>query len=101
MDMPDVAHSAALRVQAATPGPLRILVVEDDPSYVTFLERLFDAAGIPGPDIERVERLAHILPKLQRTRIDAILLDLGLPDGDGLSWMRANSANLHVPIIVL
>lgn len=96
--MPDLALTSF----RAPPGSLlRILVVENDPSYAAFLDQLIAASTIAGAHIERADRLADILPRLEQTPIDAILLDLTLPDGDVLAWLRTNAASLRVAVIIL
>jgi diguanylate cyclase (GGDEF)-like protein len=53
-------------------------------------------------DITRVARLADAFTQLGRARFDAVLLDLSLPDGYGLSTLRQMmAANPTIPIIVL
>lgn len=53
-------------------------------------------------NIERVDRLSKGLDRLAADGIDAILLDLGLPDSQGLStFEKIYAATKHVPILIL
>ena len=75
-----------------------ILVVEDDASLRRSLEMTLRAAGYVAvgvgtlSDARRMR--AHYKPQ-------AILLDLGLPDGDGLDFIGAVRADDLTPIVVL
>ena len=52
--------------------------------------------------VERVDRLSKGLDRLAVGDIDAVLLDLGLPDSQGLStFERMYAASQHVPILIL
>src|SRR5207244_7742883 len=53
-------------------------------------------------DLERVGRLDHALTRLSRTGVDVVLLDLGLPDSQGLeTFMRARRGAPNEPIVVI
>lgn len=75
-----------------------ILVVEDDASLRRSLEMTLKAAGYVAvgvgtlADARRMR--AHYKPQ-------AVLLDLGLPDGDGLDFIGAVRADDLTPIVVL
>lgn len=78
--------------------PATVLVVEDDPSLRTVLVATLKAAGlrpVPARDAAEGRRwFAHYAP-------DVVLLDLGLPDQDGLrviEWIRGKGTT---PIVVL
>jgi two-component system, OmpR family, response regulator len=65
---------------------LRILVVEDDPVYADFLARTLVEAG---HDLTIAKSGAEARELARIVRPDAVLLDLGLPDEDGLDVGRA------------
>lgn len=75
-----------------------ILVVEDDASLRRSLEMTLNAAGYVAVGVgtlsEARRMRAHYKPQ-------AILLDLGLPDGDGLDFVSAVRADDLTPIVVL
>ena len=81
---------------------LRALLIEDNAADADLLVEML-AGEEQFIRIDRVECMADAESFLKEmTDIDAILLDLGLPDSDGLdSLARATSAARHVPIVVL
>jgi PAS domain S-box-containing protein len=81
---------------------LRVLIVEDNPADV---ELLRDMLGGPEPgrfDIAAVPRLSAGMTYVTENRVDAVLLDLGLPDSQGLPTFNALKAIApQLAIIVL
>lgn len=83
-------------------APGRILVVEDDPAAARLLE--IDLAGELGEDIAVaiVETLADALAALAEEGWAVCVLDLGLPDSQGLDTLRAVAGVAGaVPVLVL
>jgi two-component system KDP operon response regulator KdpE len=80
------------------PTEATILVIEDDASLLRSLVMTLKAAGYApvgvGTLAEARRMRAHYSPQ-------AILLDLGLPDGDGLDFIGAVRAVDLTPIVVL
>ena len=78
--------------------PATVLVVEDDAALRTVLTATLKAAGfrpVPARDGAEGRRwFAHYAP-------DVVLLDLGLPDGDGLDLIGHIRAGASTPIVVL
>lgn len=80
---------------------LRILLVEDNPAEAFLLQESIAQVRNP-PEVVHAETLDQALLCLEEKKIDAILLDLALPDSAGLSTLdRANAAAENLPIIVL
>ena len=76
----------------------RILVVDDEPQIQRFLRPALTAAGF---EVETATTAAEA-KRLAATRAPAlIVLDLGLPDGDGKTVIETVRAFSSVPIIVL
>ena len=76
----------------------RILVVDDEPQIQRFLRPALAAAGF---EVETAATAAEA-KRLAATRAPAlIVLDLGLPDGDGKTVIETIRAFSAVPIIVL
>lgn len=76
-----------------------MLVVEDNLRLAKLLAK---GLGEEGFAIETVGRARDADERLARGGVDLAILDLGLPDGDGLEVVaRARAAGLPVPILVL
>lgn len=87
-------------VEART-GPLSVLLVEDDRADALLVEELVVDADIEihmvwAPSMADAER------ELAGVRPDCILLDLNLPDADGIGALdRISKNDLNIPIVVL
>ena len=76
-----------------------VLVVEDDPLIASSLAR---ALGSKGYDALTASSVAAATAALDARVPDLVLLDLGLPDGDGEEVCRLLARrHPHVPVIVL
>jgi PAS domain S-box-containing protein len=81
---------------------LRVLAVEDNAGDARLLYEMFEEAAPRGFELTCVERLSQALPCLERQEYDLVLLDLGLPDGQGLdTFDTVNEQSRQVPIVVL
>jgi len=81
---------------------IRILLVEDNDVDANLTQDILSDWAIEQFDVTRVTRLGEAFAKLARERFDAVLLDLSLPDGYGLSTLRQmQAASPTIPIIVL
>lgn len=79
----------------------RILIVEDNPLHLKFFETLLEQAREPF-DVLSCDRLSLALQLLEEGGIDLIVLDLGLPDSEGLDTLgRVLARAPSVPVIVL
>src|SRR5437773_192755 len=68
--------------------PVRILVFEDNPTDVLLLrEHLAEMTGSARFVLSHVDRLAAGLVCLGGERFDVVLLDLGLPDSQGIDTL--------------
>jgi two-component system KDP operon response regulator KdpE len=75
-----------------------ILVVDDDLQLRRFLRTTLSGHGHL---VVEAGSLAEALAAIERTQPSVVLLDLGLPDGDGLTVLRKIPAENRPPIIVL
>src|SRR5579864_4266651 len=90
----------AEKLQPESP-PIKVLLIEDNPGDARLIELMLADAGGDFFQLERAERLAVGLRRLERDGIGVVLLDLSLPDSRGLatfSQMHAHAPN--IPIIV-
>ena len=82
--------------------PLKILLVESDREYLDELRERLSTVRQVDLDIEWAGELSEALARLTQGGIDAILLDLDLPDSSGMvTFERAYAFAPTVPIIVL
>jgi two-component system KDP operon response regulator KdpE len=75
-----------------------ILVVEDEPQMRRFLRATLEAHGARVLEAETLAQASMLVPTQHP---DVILLDLGLPDGDGIDFTRRLRAWSRVPVIVI
>ena len=79
-----------------------ILVVEDSFSDADLLRKNFVKAGKKGWTLTQVERLSEGIAKAKTNFFDLALLDLSLPDSDGLETVESFIAAVpDIPAIVL
>ncbi len=76
----------------------RILLVEDDPRLA---EMLVEYLGRAGFGVTVASRGRSALENLANTGFDAVVLDLMLPDMDGLDVCRRLRANDDTPVLML
>jgi DNA-binding response OmpR family regulator len=78
---------------------MRLLVVEDNQQLAEVLTKGLRAAGY---DTDRLAMSVEARAALTTTRYAALILDLGLPDGDGLSILREiRHRQDPLPVLVL
>ena len=83
----------------ADANPLRVLVVDDEPAILRFLRAGLSAQGFT---VSEAEAGGPALDCVRRKAADLIVLDLGLPDMDGLDVIRqVRATGSLIPIIVL
>ena len=83
---------------------IKILLVEDNPGDARlFLELVHSAsAGADRPKVEHASRLALALDVLSHESVDVVILDLSLPDEQGLATLtRLHGHSPNIPIVVL
>lgn len=78
---------------------MKLLVVEDDPTLQQALLRLLGQWGYAA---EAAATAGEALAWLEREIFDLVLLDLGLPDADGLALcQRLRRTTLHQPLVLM
>jgi DNA-binding response OmpR family regulator len=78
---------------------MRLLLIEDNQTLSALLQKGLSAAGF---EVDVVRTLTDALNGLALTRFSAIILDLGLPDGDGyavLQFLRGKGDS--TPVLIL
>ena len=78
---------------------MRILLVEDNEELVSLLAKWLGRSGF---SVDSVGNAADATHALATIRYAAIVLDLGLPDEDGLTWLRrVRDRGDSTPVLVL
>jgi two-component system KDP operon response regulator KdpE len=77
--------------------PVRILLVEDDMKSRIVIEKALEDRGYRPIGAETVDRAM----KEASFGVDLLLLDLGLPDGDGYDVIKFVRTRFSIPIIVI
>src|SRR5450631_2508037 len=79
--------------------PLRIaILIEDERQIRRFVRTALEAEGWA---VHEAETLSQGLSDAATRRPDLIILDMGLPDGDGVEFLRELRGWSKVPVIVL
>ena len=78
--------------------PVRILVVDDEPNILATLAPLLRAQGY---EVFTSMNGRTAIETVARNQPDAIVLDLGLPDSDGVEVCRQVRESTNIPIVVL
>ncbi|MCZ6655071.1 MAG: ATP-binding protein [Planctomycetota bacterium] len=82
--------------------PIRVLLVEDNPGDVRLASEMLKVPGQARYEQIVHERLSAALEYLDRHSVDVVLLDLSLPDSQGLETLtRMQRANPELPIVIL
>jgi two-component system KDP operon response regulator KdpE len=79
-------------------GKIRVLVVDDEPAILRFLKPALEANSY---EIETAGTVADATKLIASKSPDIVVLDLGLPDGDGKDVIRRVREWSDVPIIIL
>ncbi len=79
-------------------GKKRVLVVDDEAAILRFLKPALEANGY---DVLDTGTVAEAIKQIAAATPDIVLLDLGLPDGDGKDVIANVREWSDVPIIVL
>ncbi|WP_018411572.1 two-component system response regulator KdpE [Methyloversatilis thermotolerans] len=83
---------------SASAASAHILIVEDDPGIRRFVRQALEDAGHSVSDADRLQR--GLIDAATR-KPDLLIVDLGLPDGDGLDLIRELRGWNTQPVIVL
>jgi DNA-binding response OmpR family regulator len=81
------------------PRDVHVVLVEDNPQLATTIA---DGLGEDGYTVEVLDTAAKAVSRGMRRDLDLMVLDLGLPDRDGVDvLLELRAARIHVPILVL
>jgi len=78
---------------------VRLVLVEDN---IQLAHSVAEGLGEDGYEVETVDTAAKAIERGLRRDMDLMILDLGLPDRDGIEVLKElRGARIHVPILVL
>lgn len=78
---------------------MRLLMIEDNARLAEYVSTACRAKGFA---VDHVGTAADAHASLDTTNYDAVILDLGLPDSDGLSWLQEiRRKNDQTPVLIL
>ncbi len=81
--------------------PINVLLVEDNPGDARLIQEMLKEAAPGAFSLDQAERLDEALARLGKEPFNVLLLDLGLPDSQGLDTLKAATACApHLPIII-
>jgi DNA-binding response OmpR family regulator len=73
---------------SAPSAPGRILVIEDEADLLDATVTFLNMDGLAADGVSSLSAASHWI---RNYPFDAVVLDLGLPDGDGLQWLQRQS----------
>jgi diguanylate cyclase (GGDEF)-like protein/PAS domain S-box-containing protein len=80
----------------------KILLIENDPALADEIRAALAAAGSGAFEVKWVRQLSEGLERLRKRGIDAVLLELSLPDSQGIeTFDKLFAAAPDVPILIL
>ncbi len=83
-------------------APRAVLLVEDNPGDARLLREMLSGESSHDMQLTQVECMSEAEKHLAEHAVDVVLLDLGLPDVQGLETVRrAQAAAPRVPLVVL
>ena len=85
-------------------GPISVLLVEDDDADAFLVSELLADADVDADlraDLHRARSVDEALGLLSMVAVDCLLLDLGLPDADGMDVLRRLRRIATTPVLVL
>ena len=90
-----------LRVPSPSNGKLRVLVVDDEVAFGAVMREVLVSFGM---DVRVAVGAKQVLTEMQREAPDLLLVDVMMPEVDGLSLIRMvqkESSWLSIPILVV
>ncbi len=78
---------------------MRLLIIEDELRLIQELTTALKKAGFA---VDSAECVSDAQPMLDNIQYDAVVLDRGLPDGDGINLLQSlRQAENHIPVLIL
>ena len=98
----DSEVASKVKVKEMQGRNIKILLVEDNPGDARLIRERLKEASDGWVELVEAGRLDEALELVKQSSFDVLLLDLMLPDSQGLdTFIKANTFAAHVPIVVL
>ncbi len=83
-------------------GSTQVLLIEDDTGFARMVQKMITEIEGEPFNFERVENLEKGISRLKGGGIDVVLLDLLLPDSEGIfTFFKLREAATDVPVVVM
>lgn len=92
--------SPAVGRRKSIPSPVRMLIVDDSPSVVKLLSKIFSS----DPEFKVVGTASNGLEAkefLKNNSVDAMTLDIHMPEMDGVEYLKQNYNTSHPKVVVV
>ena len=83
---------------AAEQYHMRVLIIEDNSRLAALISEGIARHGFSGDGVASIDEAED---SLASATYDAVILDLGLPDGDGLDWLRRERPKRPLPPVLI
>ena len=77
---------------------MRVLIIEDNARLAGLISHGIAQHGFSGDGVGSIDEAEAALDSVS---YDAVILDLGLPDGDGLGWLRHERPGRSLPPVLI
>ena len=84
-------------MNAKTTNHARVLIIEDELEVQTALVKYLNLEGLVSHGVGTLKAADEFL---SQNAVDIVLLDLGLPDGDGIEWLKQRK-DLHSKGVII
>jgi len=83
-------------------GPINVLLIEDDTGFARMVHKMITEIETGPFTFERVENLEKGMERVKKGGIDVVLLDLLLPDSEGIfTFFKLRDVTEDIPVVVL
>lgn len=81
--------------------PLKLLLIEDSPTDALLFRQLVSEVKDIEVEVQHRDTLRGGITLLESDKVDAVVLDLNLPDSSGLETFDALKSKFDIPIVIL
>jgi chemotaxis protein methyltransferase CheR len=95
-----ISNSGSLTSQSKIPKPIRLLLVDDSPSVIKLLTKIFQ----DDHDFKVVGTASHGVEAhhfLQQHTVDAMTLDIHMPELDGVEYLKKYHTSQHPHVLMI